>query len=483
MSTRMVSIGTLMLSAAALLGECANPAVAQEKTPKPAFTPAQLAERTLHRRAVEAVIWGMPAVNAELMFQAMKDAKADFNKVVYWSRPVSWKNQTLTPNPDTIYLMPFYNTKVAGPMVLEIPPVDGESSITGSIDDAWQVALEDVGPAGVDKGKGGKYLILPPDYKDEAPDGYIVLRSGTFAGYALLRSNFKTASDADIARAVAYGLRVKFYPLSQAANPPETKFVDANDVLFDSSIPYNLRFFQTLDRFLQREPWLERDKAMIDQLKTIGIETGKPFNPDAKTQKLLNDAASEAHAWLDLKYETVFTPPFNKGTHWALPTLPGVSEGMMTNFAKPDSYPVEGRGVAYSMAYFSAKHLGTGQYYLMTIADNAGKPLDGGSTYRLHVPANAPVKLYWSATVYNRATHALIRNMKWSSRSSNTLGLAKNADGSVDVYFGPTAPDGKESNSVPTSADGNFEVLFRLYGPEKPLFDKTWKLPDLEQVQ
>ena len=149
-------------------------AVAQEKNSE-AFSPAELTERTLHRRAVEAVIWGMPAVNAELMFQAMHDAKADFNQVVYWSRPVSWKNQTLTPNPDTIYLMPFYNTKDAGPMVLEIPPAGEEESITGSIDEAWQTALEDVGPAGVDKGKGGKYLILPPDYKEKVPDGYIVL--------------------------------------------------------------------------------------------------------------------------------------------------------------------------------------------------------------------------------------------------------------------------------------------------------------------
>ena len=158
----------------------------------------ELARRATERRAVEAVIWSMPAVNAELMFQAMRDAKADFNQVVYWSRPVGWKNQTLTPNPDTIYLMPFFNTKDAGPMVLDIPPVDGENSITGSIDEAWQTALQDVGPAGVDKGKGGKYLILPPGYKGKAPDGYTALPSETYAGFALLRSNLKSAGEADI---------------------------------------------------------------------------------------------------------------------------------------------------------------------------------------------------------------------------------------------------------------------------------------------
>jgi hypothetical protein len=139
------------------------------ETVKPAataqgFSAGDLAPRTLERRAVEAVIWGTPAVNFDRMYQAMvHDAKAGegSNKIVYWSRLFGWKNQTLTPNPDSIYLMAFFNTKDAGPVVLEIPPADG-GSITGSVDDCWQTAIEDVGPAGVDKGKGGKYLILPP---------------------------------------------------------------------------------------------------------------------------------------------------------------------------------------------------------------------------------------------------------------------------------------------------------------------------------
>jgi hypothetical protein len=112
----------------------------------------------------------------------------------------------------------------------------------------------------------------------------------------------------------------------------------------------------------------------------------------------------------------------------------------------------------------------------MTIKDKEGNSLDGADTYSLHVPANPPVRLYWSATAYDRATHALIRDMKWSSRSSNTPGLQKNADGSMGVYFGPKAPAGKESNWVPTNTGGGFEVLFRLYGPEKPFFEKTWVL-------
>jgi hypothetical protein len=424
----------------------------------------------------------MPAVNFDLMLQAMiGSAKGKPNQIVYWSRLPDWKNQTLTPNPDSIYLMPFIDTKDVGPVVLEIPPAD-DGSITGSIDDGWQAALEDVGPAGVDKGKGGKYLILPPGYAETIPDGYIALPSDTYQTYALLRSILKSASEADIAKAVAYGKRVKVYPLSQAASPPPTTFVDAIDVVFDSTIPYNLRFFQTLDRFVQYEPWLTRDKAMIDQLKSIGIEKGKPFDPDPKTQAILNEAAGEARAWLDNYYRALFHQAYYENGKWALPTTPDVIEGLSTHFAKPDSYPVDSRGRGYAMGFFSPKHLGAGQFYLMTINDKEGSDFDGGGTYRLTVPANAPVTQYWSATVYDRATHALIRNLPTSSRSSQTQGLQKNADDSVDIYFGTKAPADKESNWIPTSADGKFEVLFRFYGPAKPLFDKTWRLPDIEKV-
>ncbi|HEV3080465.1 MAG TPA: DUF1254 domain-containing protein [Gemmataceae bacterium] len=485
MPMRTMLVAATLLAVGALLGGLALPVPADEKKSAPAFTPAELAERTRHRRAVEAVIWGMPAVNYDFMYQAaVRDAKAGAgsNKIVYWSRLSDWKNQTLTPNPDAVYFMPFFDTKDVGPVVLDIPPADEGGSITGSVMDCWQAALEDVGPAGVDKGKGGKYLILPPGYKEKVPEGYIALPSDNFQGYALVRSILQTGDDAGVARAVAYARRVKLYPLSQAHNPRETIFVDASDVVFEANISYDSRFFESLDRMVQREPWLTRDKAMIDALKSIGIEKGKPYRPDEATRRILNAAADEAHAWLDLKYQTMFSP-YYEGRRWALPMSSELIEGLQTQFSNPDSYPVESRGVVYTMAFFSPKRSGAGSFYLMAIKDRQGQPFDGGSAYRLTVPADAPVKQFWSATAYDRATHGLIRDMKWSSRSSQTPGLEKNADGSVDVYFGPKAPADKESNWVPTKAGGQFEVLFRFYGPEKPLFDKTWKLSDIEKIE
>jgi hypothetical protein len=441
----------------------------------------ELVQRVFERRAIESVAWAMPAVNFDLMHQAMvRETKGAFNQIVYWSRLPDWKNQTLTPNPDVIYLMPFFNTK-DGPVVMEIPPAD-DGVINGTIMDSWQVPLDDVGPAGADKGNGGKYLIVPPDYDKRLPPGYIVLPSATHQGYALLRSILKSGSEADIVAATAYGRQIKLYPLAEAAKPPETVFCDAIDVVYDATIPYDWRFFQALDRFVQRELWLTRDKAMIDPLKSIGIEKGKPFNPDDQTKLMLNDAAAEARAVLEMKYDALFSPYFD-GSRWALPVSPEYHKAISISFADPDSYPVDDRGVIFSFAFFTPKHLGQGQFYLMTIKDKDGEAFHGGDTYRLIVPPNAPVNQYWSATAYDRTTHALIRGLSRSSRSSQSQGLLKNADGSVEIYFAPKAPAGKETNWVPTSASGLFEVLFRFYGPEKPLFDKAWVLPDIEKLK
>ncbi len=444
------------------------------------FTAEELKTRAIERRAVEAAIWGIPAVNYERMLKAARDNGAKLNQVVYWSKPVNAKNQTLTPNPDTIYLNPFYDT-TEGPVVVEIPPADADHVIVGSFDVAWQNALADVGPAGTDKGKGGKYLLTPPGYKGEVPEGYFVLPTETYRGFVILRSNFKSRSEADIKSAVEHGKRVKVYRLG--GDTESTVFVDAYDKPFDATIPYDASFFELLDRFVQAEPWLTRDKVMIDSLKTIGIEKGKPFEPDAKTKEILAKAAKEAHAVIALKYESGFSPAFFGGTHWGIPVPPETREGLGNLFSNPKEYGLDGRAVMYHMAYFSPKVFGGGQFYLINISDAAGKAFEGNETYRLKVPADAPVEQYWSVTVYDRETHALVRGMAHPSRASNDTTVQKNADGTVDVYFGPKAPEGKDSNWVPTDPQRRFELLFRLYGPKKELFEQKWKLPDVEEAK
>ncbi|WP_152971132.1 DUF1214 domain-containing protein, partial [Rhizobium ecuadorense] len=136
-----------------------------------------------------------------------------------------------------------------------------------------------------------------------------------------------------------------------------------------------------------------------------------PFEPDATTQAILEAAVVEAQAWMDLQYETTFAP-YYEGRQWVFPIAPDAIKGLQTQYADPDSYSVDGRGVTYTMAFFSTKHSGIGQFYLMTIKDKHGQPFDGSKTYRLTIPAHPPVKQYWSATAYDRATHALIRGQK-----------------------------------------------------------------------
>lgn len=449
------------------------PAAAQTSSPD---------DRLAHSRAVEAVIWGMPVVNYDLMLQEMlTKTPGKVNQVIYWGKPLDWKNQTLTPNPDTLYLMTFLNTKDVGPIVIEIPPADANGSLNANIVNVWQEPLEDGGLLGVDKGAGVKLLMLPPGYKDQVPAGYEALQPNTWGSYALFRSNLKSHADADVAKSIVYAKQVKVYPLSQASNPLATVFIDVKDVLFDSTIRYDDSFFTHLDRMVQSEPWLGRDRAMIDQLRAIGIEKGKLFAPDAAMKQALAGGVGEAHAWMTAKYDAGL-PPFFEGTHWTFPAHPELLKAASENFDSPSAYPVDWRGITYHYAYVGIKHLGAGQFYLINIKDKGGESYDGAKTYRLHVPPGVPIEQYWSLTAYDRDTHALIKNVDRASRASNSADVKKNADGSVDLYVGVKAPAGQESNWIPTDPARKFELMFRLYGPKKEFFDKVWKLPDVETI-
>ncbi|TCR63448.1 DUF1254 domain-containing protein [Bosea sp. BK604] len=470
----MKPLSLKMLALSALLG--ASPALAQN----PASD--DLDKRMIERRAVEAVIWGMPAVNYDLMLQEMlSKTPGKVHQVIYWGRPLDSKNQTLTPNPDALYFMTFFDTK-DGPIVLDLPPGDKNGSFNGNIVTVWQMPLEDAGLLGADKGKGGKYLVLPPRYKGKPPAGYIPLQSDTFGGYMLFRSNLKSHGEADVANSIAYGKRMKVYPLAQAGKPPATVFSDVKDVTFDSTIRYDASFFAHLDRIVQSEPWLQRDRAMIDPLKSLGIEKGKPYRPDAAATTVLNAGVQEARGWLERKYDAGLPPFFSPTSRWTFPAPPDLIKQGQSGYADPDQYPTDSRGLAYSYAYIGIKRLGAGQFYLISIRDRDGDAFDGGKTYRLTVPPKAPVEQYWSVTAYDRQTHALIRGMPRASRSSQIPEMQKNADGSIEVYFGPKAPAGKEANWVPTDPARKFELMFRAYAPTKALFDKSWALPDVEKV-
>ena len=191
-------------------------ATAQTSTP---FTSEELASRTIYRRAVDAAIWGMPTVSLDAMRQAyFRDAKAKYNDIIWWPKGSGWKNQSLTVNTTVRYMYFFCNTRDDGPVVLELPPAGAGASFYGTIVDAWQVPLVDVG----DGGKGGKYLVLPPDYTDEVPAGYIPVRPKTYNTYTLLRSILASTSEEDVRKCDALVKEIKIYPLANAKQPTDT---------------------------------------------------------------------------------------------------------------------------------------------------------------------------------------------------------------------------------------------------------------------
>ena len=393
-------------------------------------------ERLVRSRAVEAAIWGMPVVNYDLMLQEMlTKTPGKVNQVIYWGKPLDWKNQTLTPNPDTLYFMTFLNTRDVGPIVIEIPPADSTGSLNANIVNVWQQPLEDAGLLGVDKGAGIKLLMLPPGLQRTGPGG---LCSAAAEDMGQLRAD--PLQSEEPRRGGCRELR----GLCQAGQglPAVAGIQSAADRLHRCQgcavrhhHPLRRELFSNLDRMVQSEPWLDRDRAMIDQLRSIGIEKGKPFAPDAKTKQALKEGVTEAHAWMAAKYDAA-PPQFFEGTHWTFPTHPEMLKGASEDFDGPNDYPVDWRGITYHYAYIGIKRLGAGQFYLINIKDKDGADYDGAKTYRLSVPAGVPIEQYWSLTAYDRDTHALIKNVDRASRASNASEVKKNADGSVDIYVG-----------------------------------------------
>ena len=453
---------------------------------RPVFAPEDLLRNAIRRRAVEAVIWGMPVVGFDLMYQEMvRKTQGSFNSILYWPRLPDWKNQTLSPEPDAIYLMAFFDTR-SGPLVLEIPP-SGDVTLSGSIMNRWQAAIADIGPGGVDKGEGGKYLVLPPHHdrghdrlhdRSHGMEGFIATSSDSCLGYAVIRIVPASAGAADVERAVAYAKTIRLYGLRSAENPPHTVFVDAGACVFDATVRYDLSFFESVHRMVDAEPWLERDRAMIEPLKTIGIERGKPFAPDAETMAILGEAAAEAKAWLDYHYDR---QPAWHG-HWFAPISQDVARNVASFWRTPDSYPTGKRALACSMAFLSGMDVGDAPHTLMARRDREGRALEGARRYRLTIPPAVPASGHWTIAVYDQASHALIRNMPWACRSSLMPELKRNADGSVDIWLGAAAPPGREANWIAADAAGRFEVLARFHEPGRPLLNKSWRLPDIERI-
>jgi hypothetical protein len=440
----------------------------------------ELARRAIERRAVEAAIWGMPIVSVDAMRQAfLRDAKGKYNDIAFFSRQADWKFQITTPNASSWYVyIPIYLKY--GPIVIDIPPALG-AGLFGSMNDAWQAPEADVGPTGEDGGKGGKYAVLPPGYHQPLPPGYFPVRMKTYNGYSFLRAIPQTTSAEDVAKALELVKKVRVYLLAQAANPPPQRFIDIAGKLFDGVAYFDESFYASLARMVDEEPVRERDLVAMAELRSIGIEKGKPFRPDAAMKKILRKAAVEAR---DGFIETTRAlPVFWPGRRWAVPAMHVDNETGPHAFQTAERLALDERAQLFFLGCAPAKKTGAATFYLAASKDAKGGNLEGGKTYQLRVPANVPAKQFWAVTVYDLETAAFVRKASVVELNSYNEKMQRNADGSVEVFFGPKAPRGGAANWIATARGKPWIALFRFYGPEKPVFDKTWKLPDIESTR
>jgi hypothetical protein len=446
----------------------------RDGSPKP-DTIEKIYDNLDRSRALQAYLLAIPIVNQVSMRDSLRKFGPDNQTNVIWENLVDSKTVELTANDNTVYSFVWLDTH-KGPLVVEIPP-----KVLGLIDDMWYRWVADVGITGADKGRGGKYLVLPPGYKGKVPKGYHVVRPSTYGNWMPFRSFLVNGSTKPGVESVKKHLKI--YYLADAANPPAMKFVNASGVPANFVFPGDYSFWSLLNEAVQEEPSKGSDPTTLGLFASIGIAKGKPFNPDARMKKILEDAANigavtaRTIAFKIRGEEAYFYP----NSPWRLPFFGGYKFEVAPGVSNLDGaafFYYLATGVTPAMA---VKMVGKGSQYPWAAQDSQGNPFDGAKTYKLHLPPHIPAKDFWSVIVYDTQTRSMLQtDQRFPSVSSQKKGIKVNADGSVDVYFGPKAPAGMENNWLQTIPGKGWFMILRLYGPLEPWFNKTWRPGEIE---
>ena len=437
------------------------------------------AERSYHR-AKEAVFWSQGMMGVAMSLDAIQKLGGDWNDIAYLSQPSKWKFRVLTPNSVSLYVESVIRTSPFEPVVVEIPAVTAKTDIFGTIMDSFQVPLADVGSKGTDKGKGGKYLILPASYDGAAPDGFIPVRTERNISFFNFRAIPASFSKSDLAAANQFIQQINVYPL----NAPERKgrHIDVYDKMYDNVDPRDSTYFDMLTEILNQETVVERDLMMMGMMKSFGYNHGEEFKPSAETREMLSKASISAQDDLILMVRDLAGPWWEGKPAWMAPTK---DIGPLTQFkyVTEKEFAIDARAETFSWACCAPKKLGAATAYILATRDVDGEPLDAQLSYKLHVPANVPVNQFWSLTAYDASTAALFKNAARPDISSLDEGIKYNKDGSIDLYVGPKAPDGKESNWIETNSDNNALYIFRFYGPEPGVRDGSWVMDGFKKIK
>jgi hypothetical protein len=461
-------------------------------------TAQTLRDELLFQRATQTYLWALPLINT----LGMKDGSekvfgAGYNVLPIWKKRLDAKTLVTTPNSDVIYAMSYVDLGKDGPLVMEAPPM-----LQGILLDFWQRPIPvdggkffgDVGLAGPDAGKGGKFLILPPDYKGAVPEGYFVYRSGTYNVFIFLRGFYEDPKN--LTPAVAHLEKTRIYPLNGEAGARPMKFPDASGVPADMLPVSDGSAFDQLKRLVDSEGANLADSDSLGMLAAIGIIKGQPFAPDAHTRAILDQAAKTG-------YKTSRVIGFEEEVsgnsyrmysdrRWLNPmdnvTPPSPRTTLDLSFKNvAGGYLALDARTWFFTDYYSispgmlSKVPGKGAMYMIGFTDNEGTPLLGGSNYRLSLPANIPAANFWSVTLYEAENASGLANGQPFPSLGSRDKPAQNADGSTDLYLGPKAPKGKEGNWLATVPGRGYFAIIRLYGPTEAALNKSWKPGDLEK--
>ena len=432
-------------------------------------------------RGVEVYLDNMGGVSIQSVLDGLARAGANApNKVALFAGLMDSKTLVVTANTSTLYAYAGTDLANDGPTVIEIPP-----GMLGFLDDAWQRFVGDMGVTGPDKGKGGKYLVVPPGYAGDVPDGYFLLKPPTNRNFLFLRGSIAKGLEPAV-KNITSGLKI--YPLKDAAKPAPTEFVDMSGKAFNTVFPNNLAYFEILNDMIQREPIDAIGPEVRGAIASIGIVKGQPFKPDARMQKLLTEAGTIGNATARVityqpRIDGVFIYPDTDSawsTAFANHNTSFETNGTMGLDARVLFYFNAG-GVTPAMA---TSHVGAGSDYALAYLDADKKAFDGAKTYKLHLPPNVPVNDFWAVTMYDTQTRSMLQtSQRFPTVGSQSEGIEKNADGSFDIYFGPKAPAGKENNWLATVPGKSWFTILRMYGPLAPWIDKTWRPSEIELIK